>query len=184
VGFAARQYTIRVCFRGFASRDNAAHVRNRRWIVWDYQALRTSAAPTFLFALAHLHRPVPSVIFPSEFMVERRMCLSCADALQPLLVLHAFRFIGLSFLVPGVVSPDLPIGFARGAAYGDIVAAILATLTTLRTSAGIAFAADSEAALHTKYLAAKEVVAIAGVIPQATPALPPYRVAWDSSEPG
>jgi uncharacterized membrane protein len=67
---------------------------------------------------------------------------SRVDALQPLLVLHAFRFIGLSFLVPGVVSPDLPIAFARGAAYGDIVAAILAlaTLTTLRTSAGIALA--------------------------------------------
>jgi len=67
---------------------------------------------------------------------------SRVDALQPLLVLHAFRFIGLSFLVPGVVSPDLPIAFARGAAYGDIVAAILAlaTLTTLRTSAGIVLA--------------------------------------------
>jgi hypothetical protein len=57
------------------------------------------------------------------------------DALRPLLVLHAFRFIGLSFLVPGVVSPDLPIAFARGAAYGDIVAAILAlaALATLRS---------------------------------------------------
>jgi hypothetical protein len=64
------------------------------------------------------------------------------DALRPLLVLHAFRFIGLSFLVPGVVSPDLPIAFARDAAYGDIVAAILAlaTLTTLRSSTGIALA--------------------------------------------
>ena len=49
---------------------------------------------------------------------------SRVDALQPLLVLHTFRFIGLSFLVRGVVSPDLPIAFARDAAYGDIVAAI------------------------------------------------------------
>ena len=64
------------------------------------------------------------------------------DALRPLLVLHAFRFIGLSFLVPGVVSPDLPIAFARDAAYGDIVAAILAlaTLATLRSGVGIALA--------------------------------------------
>ena len=46
------------------------------------------------------------------------------DALRPLLVLHAFRFIGLAFLVPGVVSPDLPLAFARDAAYGGIVAAI------------------------------------------------------------
>ena len=48
------------------------------------------------------------------------------DALRPLLVIHAFRSIGLSFLVPGVVWPDLPLAFARDAAYGDIVAAILA----------------------------------------------------------
>jgi hypothetical protein len=34
------------------------------------------------------------------------------DALRPLLVLHAFRFIGLAFLVPGVVSPDLPLAGA------------------------------------------------------------------------
>lgn len=62
-----------------------------------------------------------------------------ADALRPLLVLHAFRFIGLSFLVPGVVSPDLPAAFAAGAAYGDIAAAILAVLSlaALRSSLGI-----------------------------------------------
>ena len=65
-----------------------------------------------------------------------------AEALRPVLMLHGFRFIGLAFLVPGVVSPDLPIAFARDAAYGDIVAAILAlaTLTTLRSSTGIALA--------------------------------------------
>ena len=64
------------------------------------------------------------------------------SALRPLLVLHAFRFIGLSFLVPGVVSPDLPFAFAHDAAYGDIVAAIwaLATLATLRSGVGIALA--------------------------------------------
>jgi hypothetical protein len=40
-----------------------------------------------------------------------------------LLILHGFRFIGLSFLIPGVVSSDLPAAFAFDAAYGDIVAA-------------------------------------------------------------
>ena len=54
-----------------------------------------------------------------------------ADALRPLLMLHSFRFIGLAFLVPGVVSPDLPAAFARSAAYGDIVAATLALLSVL-----------------------------------------------------
>ena len=64
------------------------------------------------------------------------------EALRPLLALHGFRFIGLSFLVPGVVSADLPIAFAREAAYGDVVAAILAllALTALRSKLGIALA--------------------------------------------
>jgi hypothetical protein len=53
------------------------------------------------------------------------------EALQPLLILHSFRFIGLAFLVPGVVSPDLPLAFARSAAYGDIAAATLALLSLL-----------------------------------------------------
>ena len=51
------------------------------------------------------------------------------EALRPLLMFHSFRFVGLAFLVPGVVSPDLPAAFAEGAAYGDIVAAALALLT-------------------------------------------------------
>jgi hypothetical protein len=42
---------------------------------------------------------------------------------------HSFRFVGLAFLVPGVVSPDLPAAFAEGATYGDIVAVALALLT-------------------------------------------------------
>ena len=64
------------------------------------------------------------------------------DALRPLLVLHAFRYIGLSFLVPGVVAPELPMAFARSAAYGDLAAAMLAllALATLRTRLGTAFA--------------------------------------------
>lgn len=51
-----------------------------------------------------------------------------ADALRPILVLHVFRFVGLAFLVPGVVSPDLPAAFARPAAYGDLLTAMLALL--------------------------------------------------------
>src|SRR4029453_11877855 len=46
----------------------------------------------------------------------------------PLLFLHAFRFVGLSFLVPGVVSPELPAGFAQPAAYGDLATSMLALL--------------------------------------------------------
>src|ERR1700733_10391341 len=63
-----------------------------------------------------------------------------ADALRPLLILHSFRFEGLAFLVPGVVSHDLPSNFAHAAGYGDFVAAILALLSLLllESSAGVA----------------------------------------------
>jgi hypothetical protein len=62
-----------------------------------------------------------------------------ADALRPILVLHAFRFVGLAFLIPGVVSPDLPIAFARPAACGDLLTAVLAlsALATLHRRGGI-----------------------------------------------
>ena len=65
-----------------------------------------------------------------------------SEALRPLLILHSFRFIGLAFLVPGVVSPDLPPAFAHSAAYGDMIAAILALLSLLLlpSSAGVAAA--------------------------------------------
>ena len=64
-----------------------------------------------------------------------------AEALRPLLVLHSFRFIGLAFLVPGVVSPDLPRAFAHPAAYGDIIAAILALLSLLLLPSTVGVAA-------------------------------------------
>jgi hypothetical protein len=65
-----------------------------------------------------------------------------AEALRPLLILHSFRFMGLAFLVPGVVSPDLPSAFARSAAYGDIIAAILALLAliSLPSASGVVIA--------------------------------------------
>ena len=55
-------------------------------------------------------------------------------ALRALIVPHIFRFIGLSFLVPGVVSPALPAGFAAPAAYGDIGSALLALASTIALS--------------------------------------------------
>jgi hypothetical protein len=66
-----------------------------------------------------------------------------AEALRPLLLLHSFRFVGLAFLLPGVVSPDLSAEFARPAAYGDLIAAVLALLALaagLQTRLGIALA--------------------------------------------
>ncbi len=39
-----------------------------------------------------------------------------SEALRPLLILHSFRFLGMAFLVPGVVSPEChrPLAWAVG----------------------------------------------------------------------
>lgn len=64
------------------------------------------------------------------------------DVLRPLLVAHSFRFVGLAFLVPGVVSPQIPQAFAQLAGFGDIIAAALAllSLALLPRPAGVAVA--------------------------------------------
>src|SRR5215467_1755123 len=60
------------------------------------------------------------------------------ENLKPILLLHAFRFLGLAFVVPGVVSLELPGTFAQPVAYGDLITAILAllALATLGTRSG------------------------------------------------
>jgi hypothetical protein len=60
-----------------------------------------------------------------------------SGALAPILMVHGFRFVGLAFIVPGVVSPNLPLAFARPAAYGDLVAAVLALLALAALQSGV-----------------------------------------------
>lgn len=50
------------------------------------------------------------------------------DALFWLTIPHAFRHLGLVFVVPGVVAPSMPSTFAGAAAYGDLAAGLLAIL--------------------------------------------------------
>jgi hypothetical protein len=50
------------------------------------------------------------------------------EAQRAIATLHSFRFFGLVFIVPGVVSPDLPQSFAIIAAYGDFATGVLALL--------------------------------------------------------
>ncbi len=50
------------------------------------------------------------------------------EAQRAIATLHSFRFFGLVFIVPGVVSPDIPQDFATIAAYGDFTTGVLALL--------------------------------------------------------
>lgn len=62
-------------------------------------------------------------IWPSLRKLPRR------EALKILALLHTFRFMGMSFLVAGVVSPQLTSVFTIPAAWGDFGAAVLALLS-------------------------------------------------------
>ncbi len=60
------------------------------------------------------------------------------EALFWLTLPHAFRHVGMVFLVPGVVAQPLPEAFANPAAYRDLLTGVLAlvALMALRTSWG------------------------------------------------
>src|SRR5216684_5306172 len=53
------------------------------------------------------------------------------EAQRAIATLHSFRFFGLVFILPGVVGPNLPAGFATFAAYGDFATGLLAMLALL-----------------------------------------------------
>jgi hypothetical protein len=49
--------------------------------------------------------------------------------LRLLVAFHAFRFLGMNFLVSGFVSPELSPDFANQVGWGDLIAAVLALLS-------------------------------------------------------
>ncbi|MFZ0305463.1 MAG: hypothetical protein WAL75_22425 [Terracidiphilus sp.] len=53
------------------------------------------------------------------------------EAHRAIATLHSFRFLGLIFILPGVVGPALPARFATFAAYGDFATGLLAMLALL-----------------------------------------------------
>jgi len=53
------------------------------------------------------------------------------QAHRAIATLHSFRFFGLVFILPGVVGPHLPAGFATLAAYGDLATGVVAILALL-----------------------------------------------------
>jgi hypothetical protein len=78
---------------------------------------------------------VSSGVIAQLYAWPRLRMMNRDQALLVLVAPHMFlRFIGLSFLVPGVVSPSLPAAFAVPAAYGDFVAGILAVAATIALS--------------------------------------------------
>src|SRR5580700_2169697 len=87
----------------------------------------------------------PEIVFPIHLILGYVACLLCfgtyilprlksmdrASALRAIATLHSFRFFGLVFILPGVVGPNLPAGFAPFAAYADFATGLLAIMALL-----------------------------------------------------
>lgn len=62
------------------------------------------------------------------YLLPRLNELSPRSVLLPILLLHGLRHLGLMFLAPGAIYAGMPSGFAQPAAYGDLIAALLAVI--------------------------------------------------------
>jgi len=69
---------------------------------------------------------VPWLLWFIAYGWPRLGTMEAADAQRAIASLHAFRFLGLVFLVPGVVGAAIPHAFAAPAAYGDFATGVLA----------------------------------------------------------
>ena len=88
--------------------------------------------PQAVFGISILMSFVSSIIIAKLFVWPWLRTMNRSDSLIRLVSPHMLvRFIGLSFVVPGVVSPRLPASFAVPAAWGDFAAGVLAIIATL-----------------------------------------------------
>lgn len=84
--------------------------------------------PAAIFSLQLVLGYVPWLFCFSAFFWPRLKGMDPVEAQRAIAILHAFRFFGLVFVLPGVVGPGLPQGFATFAAYGDFATGLLAML--------------------------------------------------------
>ncbi|WP_027164423.1 hypothetical protein [Mesorhizobium sp. WSM3224] len=82
---------------------------------------------------------VPWLLCFAAYIWPRLKSMDNLEAQRAIATLHSFRFFGLVFLVPGVIGPDLPGGFASFAAYGDFATGLLAMLALLAVARPVIF---------------------------------------------
>ena len=92
--------------------------------------------PEFLFPLHLVLGYVTWLLFFGVYVLPRLASMDQVDAQRAIATLHSFRFFGLVFILPGVVSPLLPARFAEFAAYGDFATGLLAILALLTARRG------------------------------------------------
>lgn len=87
--------------------------------------------PQILFSMQLVLGYVACLLCFSVYVLPRLRSMGRFEAQRMIATLHSFRFFGLAFILPGVVGPNLPAGFANFAAYGDFATGILALLALL-----------------------------------------------------
>src|SRR5215475_3348676 len=65
------------------------------------------------------------------YLMPKLRSLEPRSVVLPILLLHALRHLGLMFLAPGATYPGIPAQFAYPAAFGDLLAAVLALIAIL-----------------------------------------------------
>src|SRR5246127_5378614 len=93
--------------------------------------METQMSPATIFQLHLVLGYVPWLLFFSAYVWPRLKQMDPVEAQRAIATLHSFRFFGLVFILPGVVGPNLPAGFAAFAAYGDFATGLLAMLALL-----------------------------------------------------
>lgn len=88
-------------------------------------------SPATIFSLHLVLGYVPWLLCFHTYLWPRLRSMDAVAAQRAIATLHSFRFFGLAFLVPGVVGPHLPAGFAMFAAWGDLATGLLAMLALL-----------------------------------------------------
>ena len=88
-------------------------------------------SPELLFQLHLVLGYVAWLLCLRVYVWPRFRSMDPFEAQRAIATLHSFRFFGLVFILPGVVSPDLPASFAVFAAYGDFATGVLAMLALL-----------------------------------------------------
>jgi hypothetical protein len=87
--------------------------------------------PEILFSIHLVLGYVAWLLCCGVYVLPRLKSMERFEAQRVIATVHSFRFFGLVFILPGVVGPNLPAGFATFAAYGDFATAILAILALL-----------------------------------------------------
>lgn len=88
-------------------------------------------SPATVFDIHLLLGYVPWLLCFGAYIWPKLKAMDRSEAQRAIAMLHSFRFFGLVFIIPGVVGPNLPAGFAEFAAYGDFATGLLAMLALL-----------------------------------------------------